>query len=79
MRRCVGEISRGLGVAASTVSHHVRELRQAGLIRLERRGKNIDCWVDGDAVQGLLDLLSGRFPASFETDLLFDPVRQVGT
>ena len=37
MRRCVGELGRGLDLAPSTVSHHIKELRQAGLVRVERR------------------------------------------
>jgi ArsR family transcriptional regulator len=55
MRRCVGELGQGLGLAPSTVSHHIKELRQAGLIRVERRGQNIHCWVDVDAVRSLAD------------------------
>lgn len=50
MRRCVGDLGKDLGVAASTVSHHLKELRQAGLMQVERRGKMIECWVNEDAV-----------------------------
>ena len=39
MARCVGDLGANLGLAASTVSHHLKELRQAGLIQVERRGK----------------------------------------
>src|SRR4030042_362322 len=45
-RRFVGELGEKLDITLSTVSHHIKELRQAGLIRVERRGKNIECWVD---------------------------------
>jgi ArsR family transcriptional regulator len=44
-RACVGELGQDLGLAPSTVSHHIRELHQAGLIRMERSGQNVDCWV----------------------------------
>ena len=51
MRRCVGDLGRDLGLAASTVSYHLKELRQAGLMQVERRGKMVECWVDADAVR----------------------------
>jgi ArsR family transcriptional regulator len=44
--RCVGELGRELDIAASTVSHHIKELKNAGLINLERNGRTIKCWVD---------------------------------
>jgi DNA-binding transcriptional ArsR family regulator len=59
-RRFVGELGRELDITLSTVSHHIKELRQAGLIRVERRGKNIECWIDEQAVSELAELLAGR-------------------
>lgn len=53
MRTTVGELKEGLGVVASTVSHHLKELRQAGLIRMERKGKNVECWVEPETLEGL--------------------------
>jgi len=41
----------------STVSHHLKELRLAGLITMERRGKNIICGVNRDAVARLAEFL----------------------
>jgi ArsR family transcriptional regulator len=61
-RRFVGQLGEQLHIAASTLSHHIKELRQAGLIRVERRGKNIECWLDGEAVNELAALLAGRIP-----------------
>lgn len=43
---CVGELGEGLNIAASTLSHHLKELNRAGLVCMERRGKNVECWVD---------------------------------
>lgn len=45
MRACVGDLGGDLGIAPSTVSHHIRELHLAGLIHMERRGKHIGCWI----------------------------------
>ena len=53
IRRCVGELGQDLGLAPSTVSHHIKELRQAGLVRVERRGQNMHCWIDADVVRSL--------------------------
>jgi ArsR family transcriptional regulator, arsenate/arsenite/antimonite-responsive transcriptional repressor len=39
----VGELSEGLRISASTISHHLKELRQAGLITMERDGQFVQC------------------------------------
>lgn len=43
---CVGDLGRDLDIVPSTVSHHIKELHRAGLVRMERRGQKIECWVD---------------------------------
>lgn len=62
VRRCVGELGHDLEIDPSTVSHHLKELRRAGLIRMERRGKHILCWVDRETVMTLANLLTGCSP-----------------
>jgi ArsR family transcriptional regulator len=59
-RRVVGQLGEDLDIAPSTLSHHIKELRTAGLISAERRGKNIECWVDAKALNTLVDLLAGQ-------------------
>ena len=63
VRRCVGELGQDLEIDPSTVSHHLKELRRSGLIRMERRGKNILCWVDRETVEATANLLTGGLPA----------------
>ena len=53
LKTCVGTIGKEMGIALSTVSHHLRELRRAGLIRMERNGQHVECWVDPDVLQEL--------------------------
>ena len=50
---CVGELGENLDVAPSTLSHHIKELHRAGLIKTLRRGKNVDCFVVADKVSML--------------------------
>lgn len=50
---CVGELGQDLGIVASTISHHIKELRQAGLIRMERRGQKMECWIDPETIAAL--------------------------
>jgi ArsR family transcriptional regulator len=54
---CAGDVGAGLDLAASTVSHHLKELRQAGLVHVERHGRRIDCRVS----QETLELLAAFF------------------
>jgi len=55
---CIGELGKDLGIVASTVSHHIKELHRAGLIHMQRRGQKIDCWVDPETILALNDFFS---------------------
>lgn len=46
-----------LGLAPSTICHHFKELRSAGLIHMRRDGKDMLCWIDRDAAGELRALL----------------------
>jgi ArsR family transcriptional regulator len=50
---CVGDFGKFLGIVPSTISHHLKELRQAGLIRMERRGQRMECWIDPETVTAM--------------------------
>jgi len=56
---CVGDLGEDLDVAASTVSHHLKELRDAGLMCSRRRGRRVECWIDPE----VLRVLSAFFAA----------------
>jgi ArsR family transcriptional regulator len=68
MRRCVGDLGKDLGLAPSTVSHHIKELRHAGLIRVERRGQNIHCWIDPEVVRSLANFFQESWVACSGSD-----------
>jgi ArsR family transcriptional regulator, arsenate/arsenite/antimonite-responsive transcriptional repressor len=54
---CATEAGADLNLAASTVSHHLKELRQAGLVDVERHGRRIDCRVSEEALRLLVSFL----------------------
>lgn len=61
---CVCELTVGFAVSGPTISHHLKVLREAGLIEGDRRGT----WIYYRVVQGALHaasaaLLSSRIPA----------------
>ena len=62
----VGEVCcqiTGSDRITSTISEHLKELRQAGLISVERRGRNMVCSVDRHAVDALARYLGTPIPA----------------
>jgi len=54
---CVCDLTGAFEVSAPTISHHLRVLREAGLVDCERRGTWVHYWIRPDAVRALSDLL----------------------
>ncbi len=52
----------------STISHHLKELRLAGLITVVRHGKNMICGVNRDAVAALASYLGNAVPNNTSGD-----------
>ncbi len=57
---CVGELDSQLDIAASTLSHHLKELNRADLINMKRDGKQIHCSVNTDTLQHLQHLFDSE-------------------
>ena len=54
----IGELGARSGVTGSTLTHHMKILAQAGLVRQEKRGRSIICAaVSYEEVQALSDFL----------------------
>ena len=49
----IGLIAKNLGIVPSTASHHIKQLHNAGLIHMKRRGQNIDCWINSENLEFL--------------------------
>ncbi|MBM3458618.1 MAG: helix-turn-helix transcriptional regulator [Armatimonadetes bacterium] len=55
----VGEVCCRLDCSMSNVSHHLKELRTAGLIRTEKRGRWIFCSIHPEALERIGEWASG--------------------
>ncbi len=53
----VGELQRRVGLAASTHAHHLAALVNAGLVKQERRSREIICTADFAALKGVGEYL----------------------
>jgi ArsR family transcriptional regulator len=56
----VGEVCCRIGGSTSTISHHLKELRLAGLIRMEKRGRWIYCSVNPEALGAIRAFVEGE-------------------
>lgn len=56
----VGDIGAHLGLAPSTLAHHLSTLVDAGLVLQEKQGREVFNRVDFPAMHGLLDFLSSE-------------------
>ncbi|HRA47345.1 MAG TPA: metalloregulator ArsR/SmtB family transcription factor, partial [Thermomicrobiales bacterium] len=51
---CVCDIAATVGLSESAVSHHLRTLREAGLVRNRRDGRRVWYAVDDEHISGIL-------------------------
>jgi ArsR family transcriptional regulator len=52
-QRCLCDISSALGISDALASHHVKRLRESGLVVAERRGVWLHCRLAPDALERL--------------------------
>jgi DNA-binding transcriptional ArsR family regulator len=53
----VGAVQEALGMAGSTLSHHISSLVSAGLIKQRREGRTLYCVVEYELLTGVIDFL----------------------
>ena len=54
---CVCEITPAFDLSSATVSHHLRVLREAGVVACERRGTFVYYWIQSGVLRGAAGLL----------------------
>jgi len=55
---CVGDIHAQVDIASSTLSHHLKELHHAGLVNMQRNGKQIYCSINPEMMINIQHLFS---------------------
>lgn len=61
---CVCDISPAFDLSQPTISHHLKVLREAGLLECERRGTWVYYWVISAALQQLSSVLGSTDPTA---------------
>ena len=55
----ISQIAARFEVSLSTVSHHIKELRQAGLVRCDKRGQTVYCSPNAEILEEVGRFLRG--------------------
>ena len=66
---CVCDISGSFDLSQPTISHHLKVLREAGLLDCERRGTWVYYWVIPAALQQLSSVLAATDPTAADANV----------
>ncbi len=64
----VGNVAKGSGVDISVVSRHLGILRDAGIIRCEKQGKEVHCSIQTDVLVRILRQLADALESCCRTE-----------
>ena len=68
----VGDVERLVGAPASTLAHHVAALVKAGFVVQERRGREVVCFANHEAMNRIVGYLTEACCAGFEAGTVED-------
>ncbi|MFZ7104319.1 MAG: ArsR/SmtB family transcription factor [Peptococcaceae bacterium] len=74
--KCVCELMEEMGLSQPAVSHHLKQLKQAGLVQDRREGKWIFYSVNHREYRDFLDLVNNKLGIavkSYETEIRTEP------
>ncbi len=76
----VGDIAAELALSPSLVSHHLRHLRSARVVRAERQGKHVFYGAADDHIRSVLKHMADHVsePADIGDSEDFEPIADVG-
>ncbi|MEM7212972.1 MAG: metalloregulator ArsR/SmtB family transcription factor [Pseudomonadota bacterium] len=69
----VGQIQQATGIAASTLSHHLKHLELAKLVTRRKNGTTHFCCANYDAMEALLEFLTEECCAEGDEDQQLSP------
>lgn len=55
VEKCFTRACRSLNLSRSTISHHFKQLQDAGLITCWRKGQSVVCQINEEAIQAIQD------------------------
>jgi ArsR family transcriptional regulator, arsenate/arsenite/antimonite-responsive transcriptional repressor len=74
--KCVSRLAQELGVTVSSVSQHLRILKDLGLVQSDRRGYQIHYWLDANALAEYQKLAGEALGAAFVHPTALDHLKE---
>ncbi|MFB6246432.1 MAG: ArsR/SmtB family transcription factor [Candidatus Pacearchaeota archaeon] len=54
----IGELAKKCDLSMATASHHLKQLKNAGLVGMKKKGKNQYCWINQKKFDEVVNFLS---------------------
>ena len=64
----VGEIARQFHISRPAISHHLKVLKDAGIVRSEKSGQEVYYWIDSQRIVAALRALADKIERSTSSE-----------